>query len=83
MVEEGGDKAIEEGEREAVEAKPPPKIPLLQWHSKALGPSFAAARKATVVPWFAQALQERCARNQSLYAGATHTHMTMEWVFRR
>ena len=36
-----------------------------------------------MVPWSAQALQEGCARDQPLVLGASHAHMTLEWVFRR
>ena len=62
---------------------PPPKLTLPQWLLKALGPTFAAAHKAALVPWSAQALQEGCARDQPLFAGALHAHVTLEWVFPR
>ena len=61
----------------------PPKLTLPQWLLKALGPTSAAARKAALVPWSAQALQEGCGRYQPLFAGVSHAHMTLEWVFRR
>ena len=62
---------------------PPQKITLPQWLLKALGPGSAAARKAEVIPWSAQAPQEGCALDQPLFAGSTHAHMTLEWVLRR
>ena len=63
--------------------QPPPKLTLPQWFLKALGSTFVAAHKAALVPWSAQALQEGCARDQPLFSGAWHAHMTLEWVFRR
>ena len=69
-----------------VEANPPPppqKLTLPQSLLKPLGRTSVAARKATMVPCSAQALQEGCARDQPLFSGATHAHTTLEWVFRR
>ena len=48
-----------------------------------MGPGWAAARKAQVIPWSTQALQEGCAGDQPLLGGGTHAHMTLEWVSRR
>ena len=62
---------------------PPSKLTLPKWLLKALGPTSAAARKATLVPWPEQALQEGCARDRPLFAGGSHAHMTLDWVFRR
>ena len=62
---------------------PPPQISLPQWLLEALGPTSAAARKAAMVTWSAHSLQEGCARDQPLFSGASHAHMTLEWVFRR
>ena len=59
------------------QTNPPPVAP------KSPGPTSAAARNAAPVPSSAHALQEGCARDQPLFAGALHTHMTLEWVFRR
>ena len=65
---------------------PPPKTPnkltLPQWLLKALGPTSVAARNAAVVPWWAEALQEGCARDQPFFAGAWYAHKTLEWVVR-
>ena len=62
---------------------PPNKLTLPHWLLKTLGPTSAAACKAILVPWSAQALQEGCAKDQPLFAGASHVHMTLEWVFGR
>ena len=61
----------------------PQKITLPQRVVKALGPGLTATRKAQVIPWSTQALQDNCAKEQPLFAGRTHTHMTLECVFRR
>ena len=57
--------------------RPPPAAPKLtlpQWLLKALGPSSAAARKAAMVPWSAQALQEGCANDRlAVNAGSIFT----------
>ena len=55
---------VEEGEGDVVEANPHKKITLPQWLLKALGPYSVAARKAALIPWSVQALQEGCARDQ-------------------
>ena len=61
----------------------PPEIILPHSLLKALGPSSAATCKVAVIPWCVQVLQEGRAGDQPVFAGATHTHMTLEWVFRR
>ena len=53
------------------------KLTLPRWLVKAFGPNSTAAGKAAVVPWSAQALQEGCAKDQSLCSGASHAHMTL------
>ena len=86
VVDEGRDGVLEGGEGDVAETNPPhppPQLTLPQWLLKALGPSFAAARKATLVPWLAHALQQGCTRDQLLFSGASHAHITLEWVFRR
>ena len=74
---------LESREGDVVEANPPPppKLTLPQLLLKALGPASAAARKAALVPWSAKALQEGCAKDQTLVAGASHAQITLEWVF--
>ena len=62
---------------------PNAKSPSPQWLLKALGPTCSATRKATAIPWSAQALQEGFAGDQKLFAGASHSHMLMQWVFQR
>ena len=82
VVDEGGDGVVEEGGGDVVEPPPPPqppppKLTLPQWLLKALGPTSAAARKAPMVPWSAQALQEGC-RDQPLFSGTS-----LYWVANR
>ena len=74
---------LEGGEGGVMEANPPPPLTLPQWLLKALGPTSAAAHKAALVPWLAEAPQEGCAKDQPLFTGASHAHMTVKWVFRR
>ena len=62
---------LEEGEGKVVYANPPPPNPpttltLPQCLLKTLGPTSGAARKATLVPWSAEALQEGCARDRAV-----------------
>ena len=74
VMEKGGDGVMEEGEGDVVEAnhpQPPNKLTLPQWLLKALGPISAAPRKAPLVAWSPRALEEGCARDELLFAGAS------------
>ena len=85
VVDKGGDGVLEGGRGTWWRPPPPPpplKLTLPHWLRKALGPT-SAARKAALVLWSAQALQEGCARDQPLFTGVSHAHMTLEWVFHR
>ena len=80
VVEEGRD---DKGDVMAMD--PPPQVHLIlpQLLLKALEPTTSTARKAVGVPWSALALQQGCAGDQPLFVGASHAHMTPQWVFWR
>ena len=42
----------------------------------------STVRNVAAIPWSALALHEGSAGMQPLFAGATHAHMALKWVFR-
>ena len=57
---------------EGAGGQPPTRLTLPHWLLKGMHPTSAAARKAAMVR-----------KDQPLIAGASHVHVTLEWVLRR
>ena len=85
MVVDEGDG---DGDGDGVEVVDTPNHPppLPQWLLKALGPQSATARKAGLIHWSAQVLEQGCAGDQPVFFSPPpppHSHMTVMWIFRR
>ena len=59
------------------QTNPPPVAP------KSPGAHFCGCLQGRTGAVVGTGLQEGCARDQPLFAGALHAHMTLDWVFRR
>ena len=84
MVVDEGD-GDGDGDREGVEVVDPPPCtpppPLAPLASQS--PQSATARKAGVIPWSAQVLEQGCAGDQPVFCSPAHSHMRVMWIFRR